>query len=210
MIGNIQRWKGQNILIDALAIVRTRFPSAVGLLIGDISDTVPEDRQYYTEIKQQISSLNLEGSVVIAGYRKNVPGYLRSFCLAVHASVMPEPFGRVLLDAMAVEKPIVASRAGGVIEIVCDGETGLLFEAGNAQDLADKICTLLGEADLARMMGIKGRKRLENKFSAARTARRTQLVYQFCFANRRGNILNRASRYLRAKFGMPQRYGPTP
>ncbi len=88
-----------------------------------------------------------------------------------------EPFGIINLEAMACETPVVASRVGGIKEVVRDGVDGLLIESGNADELAEKVNRLLRDEDLRREMGKNGRKRAE-EFSWEKIARRTYYLYR--------------------------------
>ena len=98
--------------------------------------------------------------------------------VAVHTSITPEPFGRVLLEAMAMHKPVVGSRDGAVPEIVVDGETGYTFEPGNPEPLAARILDLLEHPDRARAFGEAGYRRLVDEFHVDRNVERTMAVYQ--------------------------------
>jgi glycosyltransferase involved in cell wall biosynthesis len=99
-----------------------------------------------------------------------------------HASVFVcpsvyEPFGIINLEAMACETPVVASAVGGILEVVVDGETGFLVPPANPEALAASIRTVLDDPVRARAMGRAGRKRVEDRFSWASVAARTQEVY---------------------------------
>jgi glycosyltransferase involved in cell wall biosynthesis len=91
--------------------------------------------------------------------------------------VTPEPFGRVLLEAMAMRKPVVGSRGGAVPEIVVDGETGYTFAPGDSGELAARILDLLEHPDRARAFGEAGYQRLVDEFHVDRNVERTMAVY---------------------------------
>ena len=88
-----------------------------------------------------------------------------------------EPFGLINLEAMACEAPVVASAVGGIVEVVEDGKTGVLVPPAQPEALADAIGRVLANPTLARDMGRAGRKRVEEKFSWASVAERTEQVY---------------------------------
>jgi starch synthase len=88
-----------------------------------------------------------------------------------------EPFGLINLEAMACETPVVASAVGGIVEVVEDGKTGLLVPPARPDALAEALRTLLEDPATARAMGKAGRKRVEEKFSWASVAARTEAVY---------------------------------
>jgi glycosyltransferase involved in cell wall biosynthesis len=174
MVGNIKHWKGQEVLIRALATVRDRFPDVACLLIGD---TPRESAEYGRHIRDLVEQLGLTEHVIITGYRKDVADLVNAVQVLVHASILPEPFGRVLLEGMALRKPLVASDGGGVPEIVVDGVTGLLFRPGDASHLAKCLERLLESPDTAKSMGDAGHRRLVNDFSISRNVSATQQLY---------------------------------
>jgi glycosyltransferase involved in cell wall biosynthesis len=104
--------------------------------------------------------------------------YINALDIQVHASIDPEPFGRVLLEAMALSKPLVASNGGAVPEIVVHEHTGLLFEPGNPTALAAALRTLLADRPRAAAMGAAGRARLLAEFSIRHNVELTQALYE--------------------------------
>lgn len=175
MIGNIKAWKGQDTLVRAMDRVRRELPSARCLLVGDTS---PSDRPYEGTLRELAASLGLERHVIFAGFQRNVADYLMMCDVMVHASVLPEPFGRVILEAMACRKPVVGSRAGAIPEIVEEGRTGLTFPPGDAEKLADAILAVVKDPAEARRMGERGYERLVQKFHISRNVEATQRTYE--------------------------------
>lgn len=175
MTGNIKAWKGQDTLIRALDTLRRSFPAVRCVLVGATS---PADRDYERRVTGLVRSLGLESLVVFAGHRANVADYLDMSDVVVHASVLPEPFGRVLLEAMACRRPVVAADAGGVPEIVQDGVTGVLFPPGDHIRLAAAIERLIANREEARRMGEHGYARLVDHFQVSRNVEATQRLYE--------------------------------
>jgi glycosyltransferase involved in cell wall biosynthesis len=175
MIGHIRAWKGQEILVKAMALLKDEFPDLVCLLVGAIS---PEEQWYQARLERQIDASGLAGRILITGNRPDVANYINALEIQVHASVAPEPFGRVLLEAMALSKPLVASRDGAVPEIVVDGATGMLFEPGNPVSLAACLRRLLLRPAEALAMGQEGRRRLEQSFSVKKCTMQVESVYE--------------------------------
>ena len=175
VVGNIRQWKGQEILIRALPAIRARVPDVACVLVGMAT---AGDAAYMARIQQLIADGALESHVFFTGYTTNVADYLALMDVAVHTSITPEPFGRVLLEAMAMHKPVVGSRDGAVPEIVVDGETGYTFEPGNPEPLAARILDLLEHRDRARAFGEAGYRRLVDEFHVDRNVERTMVVYQ--------------------------------
>jgi glycosyltransferase involved in cell wall biosynthesis len=99
------------------------------------------------------------------------------FDVVVHASVRPEPFGRVVLEAMACRRPVVGSRDGGITEIIEHGRTGLTFRTGDDAELADAILRLLRNPAEAHEMAERGYERLLRHFDIASNTTATQRLY---------------------------------
>jgi len=180
IVGNIKPWKGQEVVIRAAAQLRAEFPELVCLLIGDTS---PEEAAYRVKINNMIDELGLHDHVIVTGFRTDVANYVNALEIQIHASVLPEPFGRVLLEAMSLAKPLVASNDGAVPEIVVDGETGFLFEPGNSEALAERLRVLLRDPARAAAFGRKGRERLEAQFSIRHNVQETERLYQQLLAS---------------------------
>jgi glycosyltransferase involved in cell wall biosynthesis len=120
----------------------------------------------------------VERNVLLTGYCPNIANILALAEIAVHTSVAPEPFGRVLLEAMALRKPVVGSRAGAVPEIVVHGQTGFTFTPGNPEELAGHILDLLADPARARAFGDAGYQRLVSHFHVRANVERTTAVYE--------------------------------
>ena len=135
LVGNFSRmspWKGQHILIEAL----TYCPQVTAILVGD---ALFGEHQYVEELHQRVKQLGLEGRVHFLGFRSDI-SQLMSMCdLIVHTSTAPEPFGRVIAEAMLCGKPIVATAAGGATELIENGVTGWLTPPGDASKLGETI-----------------------------------------------------------------------
>jgi glycosyltransferase involved in cell wall biosynthesis len=174
MVGNIKEWKGQHVVVQALPAIRARFPEVICLLVGD---SAAADRPFDERLRGMIRDLGVGDTVRFTGYQRNVADYVALFDVAIHASTDPEPFGRVLLEAMALSKPLVAARAGAVPEIVVDGETGFSFTPGDSGDLAARVIWLLEHPDEAERLGNAGLRRLKDEFHVSTNARRTQELY---------------------------------
>ena len=175
IVGNIQPWKGQEIVIRAMGLLREELPDLACVLIGDTSRNAAAYREQIAALSRE---LGIESRVHITGFRSDVPNYINALDIQVHASIDPEPFGRVLLEAMALSKPLVASNGGAVPEIVVHEHTGLLFEPGNPTALAAALRMLLTDRPRAAAMGAAGRARLLAEFSIRRNVELTQSLYE--------------------------------
>lgn len=161
LVGNIREWKGQDVVVRALPAVAARVPDVTCIFVGEAT---PGDREFAERLRALADELGVAEQVVFAGYQKEPANCMAIFEVVIHASTLPEPFGRVLLEAMALEKPVVASADGAVPEIVLDGQTGYLFPPGDSATMADRISDLLQSPDRARAFGRAGRARLDQEF----------------------------------------------
>jgi glycosyltransferase involved in cell wall biosynthesis len=175
MVGNLRAWKGQETVVRAVALLRRKHPDIACLLIGECASG---HSTFRARLEQLIDDEGVRGNVIVTGYRANVADYVNALEVVVHASVRPEPFGRVLLEAMALSKPLVASRGGAAPEIVADGRTGLLATPGDAADFAGKIGRLLDDSVSRERFGKAGFARLREEFGIERNVRLTQDLYE--------------------------------
>ena len=174
IIGNIKKWKGQETLVRAWPLIEKQYPAAVCILIGDVS---PADLNYKLHLDRLMSDLQIRDKIVLTGYTDDVGSHLAALDIAVHTSVAPEPFGRVLIEAMALRKPLIGAAEGAVPEIIEDGKTGLLFRPGNSKELAHCILELLDDPETAAQMADKGYTRLTQNFHIDTNIRKTQALY---------------------------------
>jgi glycosyltransferase involved in cell wall biosynthesis len=175
IVGNIREWKGQQVVVEAIALVRKYYPTIKCLLVGDSSD---RDKTYRERIDRLIVDNDLTENIIFTGYQSNVADYVNITDVVIHASILPEPFGRVLIEAMALSKPLIGSRGGAVPEIIEDGITGLMFEPGNVEELALKIQELLDNRGKAIQMGRAGLQRLNEKFHIKTNVAKTEALYR--------------------------------
>lgn len=165
--------KGIDILLNAVPIIRKEIPS-LHVYIAGKSVSEEEDKN----LKKLAEELNIEENVSFLGFISGAEkyAYYKSADIYVHPSRY-EPFGVVLLEAMACGKPIVASRVGGIPFVVEDGKTGLLFKSENVEELAEKVMLLLRNKELRVKMGKAGRERAK-LFTWERSAEMTVEVYK--------------------------------
>ncbi|MCG8099014.1 MAG: glycosyltransferase family 4 protein [Candidatus Thiodiazotropha taylori] len=175
VIGNIKEWKGQEVAVRAMRKVVDAFPKTVCLLIGDTSK---EDAYYQERLKSLITELGLESNIIFTGHVKNVPDYLNVLDIMLHTSIDPEPFGRVLIEAMSLSKPLIASNDGAIPEIVEHEKTGLTFTPGDHDHLADSVIRLLQDRDYAEQIGKAGFDRLMDHFHINVNVQKTELLYE--------------------------------
>jgi glycosyltransferase involved in cell wall biosynthesis len=176
LIGRISPWKGQDVFLKAAARVHAQFPNARFSIIG--SALFGEDK-YEAEVRRLPSELGIDHVVSFSGFVSDVQSAIANLDLIVHASTTGEPFGQVIIEGMAMGKPVVATNGGGVPEIVEDSKTGILVPMGDAAAMADAVCKLADDPVLARAMGRRGKKRVQEHFTLDQVARRIEAVYEF-------------------------------
>jgi glycosyltransferase involved in cell wall biosynthesis len=149
-VGRLAPIKGHQHLIDAVPEILRRCPAAHVVLVGD-----GELRQALTERTRR---LGVDSCVIFTGYREDISALIAGMDVFVLPS-LNEGMGRVLVMAMALGKPIVATRVGGVPELLANGEAGLLVPPADPRALADAICTLLADPVRAKTLGAAGLRR---------------------------------------------------
>jgi glycosyltransferase involved in cell wall biosynthesis len=147
-VGVIRPEKGLATLLRSMSIIRQKYPEVVLKIIGD------SPRQLQEEADKILDDLDLSHNVRFLGWmgwREMREEMSRAWVLVVPSTY--EPFGCTVVEGMALGKPVVGSNVGGIAENISDGENGLLFQAGNAADLADRVQTLLDSANDRKRLG---------------------------------------------------------
>ena len=149
MVARLQRWKGVHVFIDAVAVAANRHPELHAVVVGGAHETEPGYRE---ELEARARQLGIASRLTFAGFRPNVPEWMQAMDIVVHASDR-EPFGMVVVEAMALGKPVIAGRSGGPSEIITDGVDGVLTTFGDAPALGAAIVRLIGDPVLAQRLG---------------------------------------------------------
>ena len=183
IIGRLSSTKGQDVFLRAGAVVLRSFPRVRLQLIGS---ALFSDRPYEAELRELARSLGIEEAVDFVGFVDDVPGRLEKLDLLVLASTLPEPFGQILVEAMAMGVPVIATDAGGVPEILAGSDGGMVVPPGDVERLAAAICEVLGDPARAEAMAQRGRARAAERFTIERTARDVEAIYTTVLAHRPG------------------------
>jgi len=170
-VANVLPVKGYDVLIAAMAKVMKSSPSVHWLIVGR------DDSTYGTEIRNLAGRLHLVEWTHFAGFQPDVRPYLAAMNLVVLPS-RSEALGLALLEAMAMEKPVIASRVGGIPEIVEHGLTGLLVEPNDPDALAEALISLLEDPGRRYLMGQAGRQRVVAQFCLERTVAAMEQMYE--------------------------------
>ncbi len=175
MIARLQRWKGVHIFVDAAGEVARRRSDVRFLVVGGTLFGL--EQEYAEELRVRVDRLGLGHALRFVGHRRDTQVFFQNADVAVHASIDAEPFGMVLLEAMAAGKPVVASDQGGPREIVLHGETGYLVPPNRADLLAKSILSLIERPDLRVKMGQAAAARFEACFRAEQMCRGLEQIY---------------------------------
>jgi glycosyltransferase involved in cell wall biosynthesis len=155
IVGRLQRWKGMHTLVEAMPKILDHDPDAHALIVGGQDDAEPE---YTPFLDQLIRDHGLREKVLRVGFQSNVPLWMQAMDVVVHASDH-EPFGIVIIEAMALAKPVVAGDEGGPREIITENENGLLAQYEDDDQLARQILRYLQDPALAQRLGQNARAR---------------------------------------------------
>ena len=177
MPGRLTAWKGQDVFIEALNLVNKELghQSFYAVILG--SD---QGRDVYTKkIKRLAEQYRLTSQLKFVEHCKNMPLAYKLSDLVISASIEPEAFGRVAIEAQSMEKPIIASNIGGSNETIENNVSGFLFESSNPQSLSKKIIEVLNlDESRLKLMGIEGRKNIIKKFNVEKMCFSTYSEYK--------------------------------
>jgi len=179
MVGRFVPWKGQECFIKACAQVALDFPEAHFILAGQ---TFSELEQYTKKLEILVGKLNLGNRLQFSYWCEDSAELISTLDLFVHASVRPEPFGLVVIEAMALGKPTIGT-IGGVREIITK-DVGITVPANNPLAMSNAIKHILNNKKLAKSMGKKGRPRVARFFNSEFTAKNFTAIYQILLNNR--------------------------
>jgi glycosyltransferase involved in cell wall biosynthesis len=171
LIGTIaifRKKKGHHILLDAIPLILKKVPEAVFVFAGD----GPQKENIITKIEQ----LGLSDKVFLLGLRKDIPNILKSIDIFV-LPTLQEALGTSFIEAMAMEKPVIGTDVGGVGEIIKEGINGYLVEPDNPQALADTIIMALQDKEKLNIMGIEGRKFVEQNYTTEKMCEKMYALY---------------------------------
>lgn len=165
--GRLAEWKGQHILLEAVACL----PGTQAIVVGD---ALFGEVEYRDLLIARTRELDVERRVHFLGFRNDVGALMQACDVVVHASIAPEPFGRVIVEAMLAGLPVIASDAGGAREIVENGRSGILVPPGDPETLAAAVRDLLGDQARAQRLALAGKERALAEFGLDRALERIE------------------------------------
>lgn len=148
--GRIVRWKGQLEFVEAFNLAKQKIPDISAIIVGEVTDG---NDAYLKQLTKKTRDLGIEDSVKFVGYKQNTQDYYNICDIIIHSSIEPEPFGLVIIEAMAAGKPVIASTLGAAPEIVDDGISGLIADPRSSDDLSAQIIKLAESEELRKQLG---------------------------------------------------------
>ena len=161
IVGHFSRlspWKGQHILIEAL----THCPENVTAIF--VGEALFGEQDYAQSLHQKVAELGLEKRIRFLGFRSDIVQLMSACDLVAHTSIAPEPFGRVVVEAMLCGCPVVAAKAGGIVELVEHGNTGWLVPPGDSTLLADVITNCRQQPEATAIVAHQARDTASQRF----------------------------------------------
>lgn len=182
LIGRIDWWKGHDYFIEAIALAAKTIPTLKGLIVGEVwNDQTGRNHQYLNRLRLLIRSLDIDDKITFTGFRSDIPRLISALDIVVLASSEPEPFGLVIIEGMAAGKPLIATAAGGVIDIIEDGVNGLLIPCKDPNAMAQAILKIISNPAWARQMGLAARRRVAERFTVQKQVKAVQKLYDSIF-----------------------------
>jgi glycosyltransferase involved in cell wall biosynthesis len=161
MVGRVHYWKGQNYFLQIAALLHVRFPQLRFVMVGD---AFPGYEYLYAQLDNQMQQLQVQDVVKQLGFRNDIPSLMQSIDLLLLPSQLPDPFPTVILEAMASEKPVIATQMGGALEMIEPGITGDFMPHDRAEAAANIVSNWLNKEKL-HQAGKAARQRVLEKFS---------------------------------------------
>lgn len=181
MIGRITPLKGHANFLKAVSKIIRTMPYLKVWIVGD----APESKQIYREEVQTVARrLGISHCVQFLGNRKDIPQIISKLNIVVLSTITEEAFGRVIIEAQACGTPVVATRVGGVVDVVEDGVTGILVPPKDSDAMASAMLKLLKDKTLAEKLAVNARKNVEEKFTIEQMSTATLKVYQEAMSTR--------------------------
>ena len=190
IVGRITPWKGQDVFIRAASLVLRQKPEIKFQIIGGVQ---VGDEAYQQDCLDLIEELGLGSHIELTGFRSDVADVMRKLDIVVHASTLPEPFGQVIAQAMALGRPIIASDGGGAVELIPDASFGSRIPSQDPHLLSSEILRLIDDPDYALSRVQKARNHVKDHFSIGATVDRVERVIASCLDSAKATRSNAAS-----------------
>lgn len=162
-VGRFNRWKGQEVLIDAIEVLWRQGERRMRVLL--VGSAPPDEPERLRELRQKTASMECAQCIALHPFTADIWPVWEASDIVVVPSTEPEPFGLVAVEAMAAGKPVVGTAHGGLLDIIENGETGILVRPSDAESMAAALQRLIDDESLRRSMGKAGQRRQERLFS---------------------------------------------
>ncbi|MEC7641059.1 MAG: glycosyltransferase family 4 protein [Nitrospinota bacterium] len=169
-VGVIRGWKGHDFFLDAVPWVLEKFPKACFVIVGAGPG--------YEQIRQRIKDQAMDSAVSMLGHREDIPEIMAALNILVLASISGEATSQVIPQAFAMKTPVIGTRAGGIPEILGDGDRGILAEVKSSTGLAEGIITILQHPDRGSELAAKAFSYCREELTAAKMMNKTIAVYE--------------------------------
>jgi glycosyltransferase involved in cell wall biosynthesis len=166
-------WKRPDLALEVFAKVRARRGDAQLWIAGS---PPPGDETAADKLKTQATVLGIADAIRLLGHRPDMPDLFRAADVLL-ATARTEPLGRSVMEAMALGRPVVATAGGGHLELIEDGNSGILFDADAPQSAADRLLELLDDTEKARRLGEAARHRIASNFTVETMVEGVQELY---------------------------------
>jgi glycosyltransferase involved in cell wall biosynthesis len=172
-VGRLDWWKGHEYFIGALKNVIKLYPSTKALIVGPVHES-PEGYEYFKTLKDKIEKFHIKKNVIFTGQRFDIPSIMKISDIIVHSASEPEPFGRVIVEGMLAEKPVIATSAGGVRDIIDDKVSGIL----DSKSMANAIKFFIQNPEEKKKIAKKARQIAKKRFSINKNSSKVQTIYK--------------------------------
>jgi len=186
LVAHLTRWKGHELFLSIARSLASSPRRPCFVVAGGPIYETNGHAGYADFLRKRAAELGLSDRVTFLGEREDVADVMAGLAVLVHTPTAPEPFGRVLAEAMAVGRPVVAARCGGIPEVVEDRVTGLLVAPGDVSGFASAVARLLDDPQLRADLGAAGRARVASLFGCDTYIDKILDVYRDIIAGRQG------------------------
>lgn len=179
LIGLLMQWKGQELFLDAAKYLKDKIPNLKMMIIGGTPD---ECKSYESSLRQRVLNEQLEDIVVFTGHLSKMEPVYNGLDVVVSASTSPEPLGTVVIECLAMGRPLLGPNHGGAAEMMEHSKTGLLFTPRDALSLAEQIEAYYNDDQLRSTLGQNARMHALKTFDVSTHVNKIQKVYENCFS----------------------------
>ncbi len=180
LVGLLIPWKGQEIFLDAARALKDKIPNLKMLIVGGIpDDCVPYEKM----LKERVKNEGLESTIIFTGHVTDMPAAYNGLDVVVSASTSPEPLGTVVIESMALGRPLIGPDHGGAAEMMDHEKTGLLFKAKSSESLAEAIGNFHQSKEKREQLGQAAREHALRTFAVETHVTQMQAVYNSLLVN---------------------------